>query len=153
MIKLCFSTILAGLLFLSLGSCQKESQDIPANLQNPALTGKWYLKAITEQTSVDTSLNVKQDPLLLTVTADDYFEFKAQNAATYSSTIIGKRYDGYYSVNPSVTPELLNFKSGIFTEAFNISKVSKDSLVIYKTASTKNNTVITTVTDYYTYKH
>lgn len=142
----------AAFFALIAGGCQKDSDALPAYLKNDSLTGKWYLKNLTRQTSADTSINILVDSVT-SFTTDDYFEFKADNSATYSSTNIGKRYNGYYSANSSVTPYVLTFKSGSYVNQFDISKVSKDSLVLYKTQSATGNAVTTTTTDYYIYTH
>ncbi|QJD95208.1 hypothetical protein HH214_04600 [Mucilaginibacter robiniae] len=136
-----------------LSSCKQDPAVIPANLQNADLVGKWYLKSIDVQSV--TGVNVPSTVSYSTgLTTDDYFEFKStNNAATYSSSIIGKSYQGYYSANSSVSPQKLTFKSGDFLVSFNIKTLTKDSLIIYQASSSTSDTVTTTVTNYYNYAH
>ncbi|GAB2706201.1 hypothetical protein GCM10027037_35500 [Mucilaginibacter koreensis] len=152
MSKFYTSIISAFLLCSALAGCQKEDTGIPANLQYPGLTGKWYLKTLLRRTTADNTSDIKTDSTK-SFTSQDFFEFKTSNAATYSSTIIGKMYDGYYSANANNSPSTLTFKSQAYLAKYNVNKVSKDSLVIYQTESTKNGQVTTTVAYYYIYKH
>lgn len=147
--------VVAGFLImivLGMSGCQKEKTSIPSYLQMPELTGKWYLHTLYITTSTDNSVTSHTDSAT-SFTAQDYFEFKADNAATFSSTIFGKSYEGYYSANSSVAPATLTFKSVDFLNKYNISKVTKDSLVLYQTQATKVAGVTTTVANYYVYKH
>ncbi len=151
MIKRCCCLIaVVSFMALGLAGCHKESTAIPAYLQNPALTGKWFLKSLIIKTSADTSTFTGSDTVKM-FTAQDFFEFKAQNAATYSSTLLGKSYDGYYSANSGASPYTLTFKSGDFINKFNIGSISKDSLVIYQPVTTTNGIVTTTIAYNYIY--
>lgn len=136
-----------------LNGCKSDPAVIPANLQNAALVGKWNLKSIDVQT-VNGVSSPTTERYSTGLTSDDYFEFKdANNAATYSSSIIGKSYQGYYSANSSVLPQTLTFKSLNFLIKFNIKTLTKDSLVLYQQSSSTADTVTTTVTNYYNYAH
>jgi hypothetical protein len=152
MSKFYFTIISAFLICSALAGCQKEDTGIPADLQYSGITGKWYLKTLVSRTTADTSLAVKADSIK-SYTAQDFFEFKSNNAATYSSTILGKMYDGYYSANTNSAPQTLTFKSASYLAKYNVNKLNKDSLVIYQSTSTKRGMVTTTVAYYYIYKH
>lgn len=150
MTKLYPAFLLLLLLSLCAGSCQKETSAIPADLQLPAITGKWYLKSLVIKTSTDTSVDVTTETYT-SFTTNDFFEFKASNAATYSSSIIGKMYNGYYSAEAAAIPQTLTFKSGDFVNKYIVNTATADNLIIYQTSATKSGTVTTTVTDTYTY--
>lgn len=147
-----FHSFILLLIFLcsGLSSCRKENYTLPADLQLPAISGKWYLKSLITKTSTDANLDVTA-VTYTSFSANDYFEFKANNAATYSSSIIGKIYNGYYSATAAAIPQTLTFKSGNFVNKYIVTEASTDKLTIYQTAATKTGTVTTTVTDTYTY--
>ncbi len=153
MIKLYFTLIVAGILTAGLSSCEKENDTVPASLQNSSLIGKWYLKNQVMQTAVDTSAVIQTVSSGSVYTANDYFEFKADNVATYASTTIGKVYNGYYSCTSNTAPAVLTFKSGLFTPEYNVGKISKDTLLIYDVRSTTTAKIKTTITYSYIYTH
>jgi len=142
--------IVLFLLIISSG-CKPDPALVPANLRDEALLGKWLLKSVNIITQVDTNTPTQMN--YNTFTDKDFFEFKASNAAMYSSTLIGKAYEGYYSANADLTPNPLVFKSGNFSATFYIESVTPTELVIYQTTSNTLAGVTTSVTNYYTYKH
>jgi hypothetical protein len=143
--------LLALPFIIFMAGCKPDPAVIPSNLQNPLLAGKWLLKSLDVETQIDnnppTSFNFN------TFTDKDYFEFKANNAATYSSSAIGASYNGYYSTDMSLSPNPIKFVSNDFSETFYLKSVTADTLIIYQTASNTSFGVTTTVTNTYTYKH
>ncbi|WP_158827013.1 lipocalin family protein [Mucilaginibacter lacusdianchii] len=134
-------------------SCKNDPAVIPPYLQNPQLIGKWQLKSVEIKTEVSDIDDLPTD-FYSDFTPNDYFEFKDNNAAMYSSSLIGKTYTGYYSTRADATPQTLNFKSANFNINFFIESISSNELVLYQTRSiTDDNDVTTTVTSTYTYSH
>jgi len=137
--------ILTLLLF---SGCKQDEAIIPSTLQNTNLLGKWYLKQL-EIIPVD-------DPSLSTTIEDftdkDFFEFKTGNAATYSSTLYARVFEGYYSANSLTNPQTLSFKSGDLLLKYNIDSLDPLSeLVVYETVTTKEAGITTSVRYQYTY--
>ena len=94
--------------------CKQDAPVVPAYLQNAKLLGKWYLKALTI-TQEDGSTST-----ITSFTDKDFFDFRTGNAASFSSTIYGTSYEGYYSANSLNTPNTLSFKSGTLLLKYDI---------------------------------
>ena len=137
-------------LLLLFAGCKTDTAVVPSNLQNAALIGKWLLKSLDVETQVDADPPTYAN---YTTFADkDFFEFKANNAAVYSSSIIGAAYTGHYSTNTNAVPNPITFVSGSFGATFYLESLTSNTMVIYQTASSTALGVTTTVTNYYTYK-
>lgn len=136
--------ILTVLLFAA--GCKQDPPVVPAYLQNTKLLGKWYLKEllITQEDGTSSSLTDFADK--------DFFDFKAGNAATFSSTVYGKSYEGYYSANSLNTPNTLSFKSGSLLLQYNIDSIDPlASLVLSETITDTDSGVRTSTIYQYTY--
>jgi len=136
--------LLAVLLFAA--GCKQDPPVVPAYLQNTKLLGKWYLKEmlITQEDGSTSSLTDFADK--------DFFDFKAGNAATFSSTIYGKSYEGYYSANSLNTPNTLSFKSGSLLLQYDIDSIdSLGDLVLSQTIKDTDSGVPTFTIYQYTY--
>ena len=115
---------IATLLFTS--GCKQDEAVIPSTLQNPALLGKWYLKQVLDIT----------DPAAIPdndFTANDYFEFKTGNVGTYSSVDFGQVFEGYYSINSTLNPQTLSFKSGTLLLKYTVDELSLTDLILIET--------------------
>jgi hypothetical protein len=148
-ISLYFTIVFAVLM----AGCKTDPAVLPASLQNPALNGKWLLKSVVVETQVT---NADEDIPPITYnsfTTNDFFEFKANNAAVYSSSLIGKSYTGYFSTRMETSPQSLTFKSTNFSVNFYIQTINANKLVLYQTRSVTENDVTTTVINTYTYSH
>ena len=104
--------LLTVLLFAA--GCKQDAPVVPAYLQNTKLLGKWYLKqlVITPESGPSSSVS--------SFSNKDFFDFKAGNIATFSSTIYNTSYEGYYSANSLNNPTTLSFKSGTFVLRYDI---------------------------------
>lgn len=136
-----------------LGACKTDEAVIPANLQNPALLGKWHLQSLT--TRIQTTGNGNSFDEVFPTSgfgSSDYFEFKTGNEAIYSSTFTGKAYAGYYSTNTNVAaPRPLKFKSGNFELNYQIQSLTSTSLILFNTTISELAGVTTTTTNTYSY--
>jgi len=139
-----------GLLFMVVilfaAGCKQDPPVVPAYLQNAKLLGKWYLKEmlITQEDGSTSSLTDFTDK--------DYFDFKTGNAATYSSTIYGSTYEGYYSANSQNSPNTLSFKSGSLLLRYDIYSLDPlGNLVLDETIVDSNSGFPATTYYRYTY--
>lgn len=136
--------LLAVLLFAA--GCKQDPPVVPAYLQNAKLLGKWYLKEIliTQEDGSTSSLTDFTDK--------DFFNFKTGNAATFSSTIYGQTYEGYYSANSLNNPTSLTFKSGVLILRYNILSLDPVSNLVLDETVTDTDSGVATNTYYrYTY--
>jgi hypothetical protein len=132
------------------GGCKLDDAAVPSSLQNPLLIGKWYLSDYTIKTEVGPDESTTS---ITTFTDKDYFEFKAGNEANYSSTFYAKVFAGYYSSNSATTPATLSFKSGELLLQYQLESIDATEFKIYDVSSTTDaDGIVTTVTNYYTYK-
>ncbi|WP_345950849.1 hypothetical protein ABDD95_05245 [Mucilaginibacter sp. PAMB04274] len=139
--------LLVTILFAS--GCKTDPAVVPDSLQNLKLLGKWFLTdfEITTQVDADAPTTVN----LTDFTDKDYFEFKTDNQATYSSTLYGRVFEGYYSANSSTTPQTLSFKSGNLLLKYQVESIDTLQFVIYETTTSTVGGVTTTITNRYTY--
>lgn len=136
-------------LLLFAGGCKQDEAIVPSTLQNYNLLGKWYLKEL-EITDLDDPLS--SPTILSDYTDKDFFEFKTGNAATYSSTLYAKVFEGYYSANSSTNPQTLSFKSGEVLLKYTIDSLDPLSeLVVYEIITTKVAGLTTSTKYQYTY--
>jgi len=136
--------LLAVLLFAA--GCKQDPPVVPAYLQNAKLLGKWYLKeiAITQEDGTTSTLTDFTDK--------DFFDFKSGNAATYSSALRGKSYEGYYSANSLNTPNTLSFKSGTLLLKYDIYSIDPAGDLVLDEAITDTDSGVPETTYYrYTY--
>lgn len=136
-------------LLLFAGGCKQDEAIVPSTLQNYNLLGKWYLKELEI-----TDLNDPSSPptILSDYTDKDFFEFKIGNAATYSSTLYAKVFEGYYSANSLANPQTLSFKSGELLLKYTIDSLDPLSeLIVYEIITTKAAGVTTSTKYQYTY--
>lgn len=128
--------------------CKQDPAVVPANLQNAALLGKWYLKQL---------VITPDDPNATTATlsdftTSDFFEFRTGNEATFSSpTLYNNLYIGYYSANSGTTPNTLSFKSGKFALKYFIDNVDETELKVYEIITNTDNGTTSTNQYEYTY--
>jgi hypothetical protein len=147
MMKKIYSVFILTLLLFT-GGCKQDEAIVPSTLQNINLLGKWYLKEL-EITDLD---DPSSSSTLTDFTDKDFFEFKTGNAATYSSTLYAKVFEGYYSANSLANPQTLSFKSGELLLKYTIDSLDPLSeLVIYEIITTKAAGVTTSTKYQYTY--
>jgi hypothetical protein len=136
---------LAILLFTS--GCKQDEVVVPTTLQNTNLLGKWYLTELIitpeDPTASSDTLNDFTDK--------DFFEFKPGSAATFSSTIYAKVYEGYYSVNSSVNPQVLSFKSGNLLLRYFVESVDSTTFTVFEARTETQGGVPVTTLYHYTY--
>ena len=147
MMKKIYGALILTLLLFA-GGCKQDEAIVPSTLQNINLLGKWYLKQLEIIPVADPSSST----LIDNFTNKDFFEFKAGNAATYSSTLYASVFEGYYSANSLTNPQTLSFKSGELLIKYNIE--SLDPLSTLELSETITTTIsgINTSTRYeYTY--
>jgi hypothetical protein len=148
LMKKIYGILVAVIVLFTMG-CKQDPPVLPANLQNTQLLGKWYLTSLVIDTDVDGTTN-SSNPIT-DFTDQDYFEFKANNEATFSSSQYNKKYNGYYAANSDVSPQTLKFKSGDLLISYLIESISDDSFVVYTSSSSTTNGSTTTITNHYTY--
>ena len=138
--KKVYGWLLFTVILLAAG-CKQDTAVVPAYLQNAKLLGKWYLKQIVitqEDGSTSTIANF---------TNKDFFDFRSGNAATFSSTIYGSSFEGYYAANSSNTPNTLSFKSGDLLRQYNnysfdpLGNLVLDEIIIDSGSGTSTSTL------------
>lgn len=138
--------IITMLLFA--GGCKQDEVIIPSTLQNSNLLGKWYLKEL-EIVPVNDPASSSS---FTDYNSNDYFEFKAGNKATYSSTLYSTVFEGYYSANSATTPQTLSFKSGDLLLKYYIESIDPaNKLVLYETPESADAGIPTNTLYRYTY--
>jgi len=143
--KKVYGLLLFAVILFAAG-CKQDPPVVPAYLQNAKLLGKWYLKEISI-TQQDGSTSTLTD-----FTNKDFFDFRTGNTATFSSTLYGSSYEGYYSANSLITPNTLSFKSGSLLLKYDIYSVDPlTDLVLDETVIDSDSGVPTPVYYRYTY--
>lgn len=131
--------LLAVMLFAA--GCKEDTAVVPAYLQNAKLLGKWYLKqlVITQQDGSTSAI--------ANFSNKDFFDFRTGNTATFSSTLYGSSYEGYYSANSLNTPNTLSFKSGSLLRQFDnysfdpLGNLVLDEIMIDSSSGTSTPTI------------
>ncbi|MFD1255740.1 hypothetical protein ACFQ3S_02945 [Mucilaginibacter terrae] len=135
-------------LLLFTGGCKQDEAIVPSTLQNINLLGKWYLK----QLEIIPVADPASSTVINNFTSNDFFEFKTGNAATYSSTLYAKVFEGYYSANSLTNPQTLSFKSGDLLLKYFIDSLDPlNELVLYETLTTTEAGITTSTRYQYTY--
>lgn len=138
--------IITMLLFAA--GCKQDEVIVPSTLQNNNLLGKWYLKELEIVPANDPASSSS----FTDYTSNDYFEFKAGNKATYSSTLYATVFEGYYSANSATTPQALSFKSGDLLIKYYIESIDPtNQMVLYDTVESAAAGIPTTILYRYTY--
>jgi hypothetical protein len=133
--------------FLFAAGCKLDPPVVPAYLQDAKLLGKWYLIDM-EITNDDGSPGGS----ITDFTDKDFFDFKTGNAATYSSTIYGKTYEGYFSANSLNNPNTLSFKSGDLLLKYDSYSIDQfGNLIMDQIVIDTSSGIPTTTTYSYTY--
>lgn len=139
--------ILATMLFAS--GCKQDEAVVPGSLQNSKLLGKWYLSVLEISTAYEDDAPVDSDPIYFG--DKDYFIFKDNNEATFSSSIYAKLYEGYYSSNSNANPKTLKFKSGDLLLSYTLISVDDQTLLLSETSTSSTGGVKITTYKKYTY--
>ncbi|WP_342645639.1 hypothetical protein [Mucilaginibacter sp. CSA2-8R] len=140
--------ILVTMLFV--GGCKQDEAVIPASLQNLKLLGKWYLVSTQILTATGNDTPVGGDPIP-SDSDQNYFIFRENNEATFSSTMYARVFVGYYSSNSSASIKTLKFKSGALLLNYVLESIDDQTFVVTESSSSTIAGEITTTLKRYTY--
>ena len=131
------------------GGCKQDEAVVPAYLQNSKLLGKWYLSTLEISTAYGDEAPVDSDPVYFG--DKDYFIFKDNNEATFSSSMYARIFEGYYSSNNNAIPKTLKFKSGDLLLSYSLISLDDQLLVLSETSTDSSAGVKITTYKKYTY--
>ncbi len=132
------------------GGCKQDEAVIPAFLQNSKLLGKWYLVSLQVSTIYGTDAPIDADPIN-NFTDQDYFIFRENNEATFSSSMYARVFVGYYSSNSNTSPRPLKFKSGNLLLNYVLESIDDQTFVVTESSSTVDAGETVTTLKRYTY--
>ena len=135
------------------GSCQVDKTGIPQLSNNTTLNGTWYLKS--EIINGFTGNTVNPPDTITGFTTNDFYKFNTDNTVVYATTVAPTHITAYYSLltNAGVQTLTIGSPSGGAGYPYTVNKLSKDSLILYNSATSTNAgvTLTTYTTNYYTH--